>query len=144
MLLSCDLFQPSILEPVKTSDTILVSGWALSNPPVKRISFYVDSIFLGFADYGIVREDVRKVHPQFHDSQFSGFRRLITLDSFEKGMHRLKMVAENDVYPPTCVEGLIEVEETHYIHTPHFVERIHHASLNANDFCHHPNQRTTS
>ncbi len=131
VLLACDLFQPSIPEPVKTSGTVLVSGWALSTPPVKRISIYVDGTFSGIANYGILREDVRKTYPQFQDSQFSGFRKLITLDAFEKGLHRLKIVAENDVYPPSFVEGLIEVEETHSLPTPHFVEEMDHALLNA-------------
>jgi GT2 family glycosyltransferase len=131
VLLACDLFQPSIPEPVKMSDTILVSGWALSSPPVKRIRIYVDDAFVGFANYRILRPDVLEAYPQFHDSEFSGFRKLIILDAFEKGLHRLKIVAENDVYVPTFVEGLIEVEESHYLHTPHFVDETLQASLKA-------------
>lgn len=129
VLLACDLFQPSIPEPVKMSDTILVSGWALSNPPVKRIRIYIDDTFVGFANYRILRPDVLEAYPQFHNSQLSGFRKLIFLDAFEKGLHRLKIVAENDVYAPTLVIGLIEVEETHYLPSQSFVEKIHYKPL---------------
>jgi GT2 family glycosyltransferase len=131
VLIACDLFQPSIPEPVKMSDTILVSGWALSSPPVKRIRIYVDDTFVGFANYHIPRPDVLQAYPQFRNSQLSGFLKLIFLDAFERGLHQLKIVAENGVYAPAFVEGLIEVEETRHLPTQRVVEEMHNESLSA-------------
>lgn len=131
VLFVCDSFDPSIPQPVKTTDTMEVFGWALSSPPFKRIRIYVDDTFVGFANHHIFRPDVRAAYPQYPDSELSGFRKLIILDAFQKGLHRLKIVAEDDVYAPTSVEGMVEVEESHYLHTPHFADESVQPPLNA-------------
>ncbi|MGA2628272.1 MAG: glycosyltransferase [Candidatus Bathyarchaeia archaeon] len=117
ILLSVDFPILSLSKPALVPDSIVVYGWALSNPPVRRIKIYLDSKLLALANYGIFRPDVNVVHPQFRGAELSGFNKLVTLEG-EWGQHRLTIVAENDRCPPASAEGLIALTRTSYLPSP--------------------------
>lgn len=56
-----------------SSQSLDVSGWALSEAGIDRIEIYLDGSLLGEATYGIVREDIRTVYPSVSHSRDSGF-----------------------------------------------------------------------
>jgi len=112
VLLYCDTPRLSLLEPTKVSDTIVVSGWALSDRGIRKIEIYLNDSFVGLANYGIFRFDIGVAHPEFPNSYLSGFRKLIDLDqSGKEGPYRLKIVALSDL-PPARIEGLIEIDRS--------------------------------
>jgi len=112
VLLYCDTPRLSLVEPTKVSDTIVVSGWALSDRGIREIEIYLDDSFFGLANYGIFRFDIGVAHPEFPNSYLSGFRKLIDLGRSGKGgPYRLKIVALSDL-PPVSIEGLIEIDRS--------------------------------
>lgn len=52
----------------------IVSGWAIAPKGISKIEIYCDNAFLGDAIYGLLRPDVRSLHPFIPDSEKSGFR----------------------------------------------------------------------
>ncbi len=66
ILLECDRMTYS-------SQSIDVSGWALSEKGIDRVEVHLNGTFLANAEYGIGREDIREAYPSIAGSQHSGF-----------------------------------------------------------------------
>jgi glycosyltransferase involved in cell wall biosynthesis len=112
VLLHCDNPILSSTTPTKVSNFFLVSGWALSDLPIREVKIYLDDSLIGLADYGTPRTDVGEAYPNFPNANRSGFRRFVSVDC--RGLHRLKIVVQGENLPPTSVEGLLEIGETDY------------------------------
>ena len=66
ILLECDRMTYS-------SQSIDVSGWALSERGIDRVEVHLNGTFLANADYGIAREDIQEAYPATAGSLHSGF-----------------------------------------------------------------------
>ncbi len=66
ILLECDRMTCS-------SQSIDVSGWALSEKGIDRVEVHLNGMFFANADYGIRREDIREAYPSIEGSDRSGF-----------------------------------------------------------------------
>ena len=66
ILLECDRMTYS-------SQSIDISGWALSEKGIDRVEVHLNGTFLANAEYGIGREDIREAYPSIAGSQHSGF-----------------------------------------------------------------------
>ncbi len=80
---------PSQNSVISTSPFIC-RGWAYSETGIESIKIIIDELEVGEAEYGLLRDDVKKAFPQYSDIDTSGF-------SFSKdlhlinGSHRLKV-----------------------------------------------------
>lgn len=81
----------SIDSPVNESEIqgdAIVRGWYLDISGVSRIEVYVDGKFIGNAQYGLERLDVRKAFPDFQNSN-SGYQFTLNSLQFSEGKHTL-------------------------------------------------------
>jgi hypothetical protein len=79
------------------SDNIFCSGWAFSDKGLKKIKVFIDGVYVGDANYGIIRNDLNLVYPNHSDIEKSGFN-LTIKKSLRKGVHRLKVTAFEDLF----------------------------------------------
>jgi hypothetical protein len=72
------------------STTFTCGGWAYSESGITSIKIIIDDCDVGEAIYGLQRNDVKKVFPQYSGIEKSGFFFLKNLH-LAKGLHRLKV-----------------------------------------------------
>jgi beta-N-acetylglucosaminidase len=77
---------PSVGSEVK-GDTV-VSGWFLDMSGIAKVEVYVDGKYIGDAQYGLSRPDVRNAFPDFGNSN-SGYQLTINSLQFSEGQHAL-------------------------------------------------------
>jgi hypothetical protein len=65
-----------------------ISGWFLDGNGVSKIEVLVDNIVVGEATYGLKRQDVYNVFPEYKNSQ-SGFKYLLDTTFLSNGQHTL-------------------------------------------------------
>ena len=75
-----------------TDDTLKVSGWALNISQISEVNVYIDNKLMGKATYGISREDVYNVYPEYNNKK-SGYSTTINLESVSSGNKVLKVEA---------------------------------------------------
>ena len=69
-----------------------VVGWAINPSGVKEVKVYVNSILCGKANYGSIRNDVKKVYPSYINSDKSGFSYIINSSKLTVGNNTIKVV----------------------------------------------------
>ena len=72
-----------------------VAGWAVARTKIARIEVFVDGVSLGYAHYGIRRDDVATSLPGYN-GLLSGFAMVVTPQVMTPGIHRLRIVFEDD------------------------------------------------
>lgn len=71
-----------------------ISGWSVNISGVKSVSVYVDGKYLGKANTGISRHDVKNaVSSQYKGSESSGFKYQLDTSSLDDGSHKIKVVS---------------------------------------------------
>ena len=89
-----DLDQPILSgdharDPVRTALT--VAGWAIAANGIDYIEVKVDELSFGRAYYGMRREDVAAVFPEYADSLLSGFALVIPARTISAGEHDVQL-----------------------------------------------------
>lgn len=69
--------------------TIVVQGWALDADNLTAVEIIVDGDYVGQAQYGFPRPDVREQWPQFLTAGFSGWRFTLDTTKFSNSRHRV-------------------------------------------------------
>ena len=111
VLLNCEYPHLSNKKPTKVSDIILIEGWALSRKGIREIRIYIDDEFLGNASDEIYRPDLNKLFPDISSSIKAGFSKMVILDNrMKKGVHKLKIIAEDNNKLTATLEGAFEFE----------------------------------
>lgn len=59
-------------------DILEVTGWALNGEGISAINIYIDGVFKGTAQYGLARNDVYNVYPEYSNKN-SGYRAVIDI-----------------------------------------------------------------
>ncbi len=93
-VLQGNIDSPSDEQCREVSDVIPVEGWVASSDPINIVRIYVDSAFIGNANYGIPRPDIHAAFPQFPDAGRSGFCYLLNIAALADGEHSFSVVAE--------------------------------------------------
>lgn len=83
------------------SSTLLeISGWAIANRPIQKISFFINGEFLGNATHGFRRDDVGAVFPNIPGSDLSGYKAIADLyplmDLQRENVLKIEVFAENE------------------------------------------------
>lgn len=73
------------------SSTLTVSGWAISNNPVKTINVYVDGVLKGSTTNLLPRPDVKQVYSQYKNAGMSGYNMQINIADLAAGNRILKV-----------------------------------------------------
>ena len=81
-----------------------VRGWVVSKRPLESLALYLDGVYKGNLDHSGPRKDVQRAHPDYPDSDRSGFAFAQAFGGMEAGNHRYRFVA-------TDVDGNQAVEE---------------------------------
>ena len=111
ILVHCEFPDLSGAGPAKVSDWFIVTGWAVARNGLREVRVYLDENLLGTANYGISRPDIGAAFPDFQDSQFAGFRKIMNLENeMKKGLHTIRIVAEDKRHSSAAIGGLIERE----------------------------------
>jgi len=69
-----------------------VGGWALNPKGVKEIKVYVNKVLCGKANYGLIRNDIKKIYPSYINSVKSGFNYTINASKLIVGKNTIKIV----------------------------------------------------
>jgi hypothetical protein len=70
---------------------VVFQGWALDQDNVAAVEMIVDGNYVGQAQYGFPRDDVRNQYPQYLTSRISGWR--FTMDTTKLGNNRHRLTA---------------------------------------------------
>ncbi|MEG2353340.1 MAG: N-acetylmuramoyl-L-alanine amidase [Clostridium sp.] len=74
-----------------------ISGWAINNSGIRDIKIYVNDKFVGNAEYGYERTDVKNVYPDYKNSINSGFSYTLNRNTLSHGTYDVKVeVTGND------------------------------------------------
>ncbi|WP_194191024.1 N-acetylmuramoyl-L-alanine amidase [Clostridium chrysemydis] len=74
-------------------DNLKISGWALDSSGINNIKAYIDGNYVTNINYGYKRYDVNQAYPGYTNGIESGFEKVISVDGFKPGNHKLKIVA---------------------------------------------------
>jgi len=85
---------PQLNQLVK--DRLIAYGWALSEDRIKRVSAYVDRIYVKDCTIGLSRPDVSQTFPSFPNSDQAGWTIGLDLSSLPEGKHELVFQAESE------------------------------------------------
>jgi lipopolysaccharide heptosyltransferase II len=72
-------------------DKFSLTGWTISKNGIKKISIFLNDVFLGCAYYGVRRLDVSSAFPQFKDTLLSGFAFTVNKKSLIDGVGNLSI-----------------------------------------------------
>ena len=75
---------------INKTTTFICRGWAYSEYGITLIKIFIDDCEVGEAEFGLLRNDVKTVFPQYSDIEKSGFIFSQNL-SLVNGSHRLKV-----------------------------------------------------
>lgn len=73
-----------------------VTGWALDDGFVKKVSVYVDGLEVGHAVTGVHRPDVANRFPSHPDADEAGFVRMLNTGTMANGVHIIAVRIEDD------------------------------------------------
>lgn len=76
-----------------TKDNITVKGWVLNPSGTKEVKIYVDGTYIGNANNGISRPDVRQVFPEYINADKSGYEYTINTLTIAPGLREIKVQA---------------------------------------------------
>ena len=75
----------------KLTEAFQVRGYALSMEKISKVEVYLDNVKFGTATYGITREDVKKLYPDYPEANASGFT--YNFPNVSNGQHTIKVLA---------------------------------------------------
>ena len=74
-----------------------VQGWGLNSTGIKEVKIYLDGAYKGTASYGIKRQDIYDLYPDYPNALNSGYAYKINADGLSEGSHTVKAdVIAND------------------------------------------------
>ena len=83
---------PKINSDISTQ-SITVSGWAVSKNGIKQVKVYFDGKHVGNAKYGLKRADIKKAYPTYKNSSLSGYSLLLDMAQVSNGKHTITIEA---------------------------------------------------
>ncbi|WP_160674321.1 N-acetylmuramoyl-L-alanine amidase [Clostridium sp. C8-1-8] len=70
-----------------------LGGWAVNYSGVRSAKVYLDNNYLGDANIGFSRPDVKAAYPKYYQAESSGFNYTLNMQDKSSGIHNLKVVA---------------------------------------------------
>ncbi|WP_160672742.1 Ig-like domain-containing protein [Clostridium sp. C8-1-8] len=94
--------------------SLKVYGWSLHKGGVKQVKVYIDGNFIGNANIGGSRPDVKNAFPQYENGEKSGFDYNLDINSINPGNHNIRIdsigndgstISQNRNFTVTKVNG---------------------------------------
>jgi hypothetical protein len=97
----------------KVSGVLPIYGWALDKKGITTIEFFVDNQWIGNIPYGGTRMDVKEAHPDYPNSENSGFAMIWNYSMLTPGDHSIKVRIHNQDGQFMDLDALVTVKKFH-------------------------------
>jgi N-acetylmuramoyl-L-alanine amidase len=78
------------------SQELKVNGWALNESGIKKISVYIDDVFIKDINDRVLRPDIKSSFPLYPESNNAGYDTNIDISKLSIGNHKLTVIAEGN------------------------------------------------
>ncbi|MCQ2009541.1 Ig-like domain-containing protein [Sporolactobacillus sp. STSJ-5] len=116
------------------SGDINITGWLLDQEDINKIEVIIDKTVVGNATYGLQREDIKEIHPEFNNS-YSGYEYKLDSTQFTNGLHSLEIKG-------LTVSGKVDQLETNIVINNEIKKQNSLESSTSNEQNEDPNDNT--